>query len=312
MIHSAIEENVGVYQYFRRGAAQDKAYIISIAIGKLMVAKSKLLVLLLVVFFVAASVNAREQRVTVSGSSTVMPLAELGAEEFNMLQDRYHVSVTAGGTGVGIVDVAEGRSSIAMASREIQLVERQRYETGNKRFKEIPVGYDAICLVVSPEVYNSGVTSLTKEDVKQIYRGDITNWRDLGGPDSEIFAIGRKAGSGTRDTFNEIIMGCKEAETPGVSMEASDSSEVKTAIRGSDNAIGYVGYSYVLRGDTKVISIDGVQPTIESIRSGAYTLARKLYFYTLGEPSPGAKAFIDYVLSPDGQKIAMENGFIPV
>jgi len=133
-----------------------------------MAAKSKLLALLLVAFFVAASVHAREQRVTVSGSSTVMPLAELEAEEFNMLQDRYHVSVTSGGTGVGIVDVAEGRSSIAMASREIQLVEKQRFETGNKRFEEIAVGYDAICLVVSPEVYNSGVTSLTKDDVKQI------------------------------------------------------------------------------------------------------------------------------------------------
>ena len=80
---------------------------------------------------------------------------------------------------------------------------------------EFLVGYDAICLVVSPEVYDSGVTTLTKDELKQIYAGDITNWEELGGPNTEIFVIGRKPGSGTRDTFDETIMGSKEAETPG-------------------------------------------------------------------------------------------------
>ena len=82
------------------------------------------------------------------------------------------------------------------------------------RFIEHPVGFDAICLVVSPDVYDSGVTTLTKDEVKQIYAGDITNWEELGGPNTEIFVIGRRPGSGTRDTFNEIIMGSREAETP--------------------------------------------------------------------------------------------------
>jgi phosphate transport system substrate-binding protein len=241
-----------------------------------------------------------------------MPLAELSAEEFNLLQDKYHVSVTSGGTGVGIVDVAEGRSDIAMASREIELVERQRYEISSEKFMEFPVGFDAICLVVSPEIYDSGVTSLTKDELKQIYAGDITNWDELGGPNMEILVIGRKPGSGTRDTFDETIMGSKEAETPGTIIEAADSSEVKTAIQGGDNAIGYVGYSYVMKGDTKVVSLDGIKPTIENIKNGTYPLARKLYFITLGEPKPGAKAFIDYVLGADGQKIATENGFIPI
>ncbi len=276
---------------------------------------SKLLAMLLVVISLvssAALVEAKERKVTVSGSSTVMPLAELAAEEFNLLQDDCHVSVTSGGTGVGIVDVAEGRSDIAMASREIEPVERQRCESSDRKFEEFSVGFDAICLVVSPDIYDSGVTSLSKEQVKQIYTGEITNWDELDGPDMEIFAIGRKSGSGTRDTFHEVILGSKEAETPGVSMEASDSSEVKTAIMGSDNAIGYVGYSYVLHGDTKVISLDGIQPTIENIKKGAYPLARRLYFDTLGDPKPGALAFLNYMQSPEGQKIATENGFIPI
>ncbi len=275
-------------------------------------AESKLLMLLLFFFLVAASSEAREVTVAVSGSSTVMPMAELAAEEFNMMQDKYTVNIKSGGSGVGIVDVAEGRSDIAMTSREIKLEERQRCETPSVRFIEHLVGFDAICLVVSPEVYDSGVTALSKEEVKQIFAGDITNWEELGGPNMEIFVVGRRAGSGTRDTFNEVIMGSREMETPGVSYDAGESSEVKFSTQRSDNAIGYMGYSFVMTGDTNVISLDGVQPTIDSIKSGAYPLARKLYFVTLGEPSPGAKAFIDYVLSPVGQQIAEENGFIPI
>ena len=251
-------------------------------------------------------------RVTVSGSSTVMPLAEMDAEEFNMLQKAYYVTITSGGTGVGITDIGEGRSEIAMASREIKPSERMFCEIGGKQIHEFIVGYDAICIVVSPEIYESGIASLTREQLKDIYSGKISNWKDVDGPDSDIFVIGRRAGSGTRDIFNEIIMGSKEAETPGVSMEAGDSSEVKTAIKGSNNAIGYVGYSYVQSGDMNLVALEGVNPTIEAIRNGAYPLARKLYFYTLGIPKPGARAFIDFVLCNEGQKIAIENGFIPI
>ena len=259
----------------------------------------------------SAAPGARETDIAISGSSTVMPLAELSAEELLLLQNCYHVSVASGGTGVGIVDVAEGRSKIAMASREVKPVEQQRYESADRKFEQFLVGYDAICLVVSPKVFDSGVASLTREQVREIYTGEITNWKRVGGPNKEIFAIGRKAGSGTRDTFNEVILGSIEAEVPGEAMEASDSSEVKTAIMTANNAIGYVGYSFVLRGDTKVVSLDGVSPTIENIKKGLYPLARKLYFYTLGDPAPGPRAFMEYLHSPEGQKIAVENGFIP-
>jgi phosphate transport system substrate-binding protein len=271
-----------------------------------------LLFLIILLGILATFAEAKEVKVTVSGSSTVMPLAELAAEEFNLMQDEYHVSVTSGGTGVGIIDIAQGRSDIAMASREITPVERQRYETAKERFQELPIAIDAICIVLSDDVYDSGVTDLTRDQVKRIYAGDIINWMDVGGQDMEIFAIGRRAASGTRDTFHEIIMGSKEAEAPGVSMEASESSEVKTAIRGSDNAIGYMGYSYILKGDAKVIALDGVPPTMDNIKNESYPLARKLYFYTMGDPSPGARAFMDYLQGPEGEKIAVENGFIPM
>ena len=271
-----------------------------------------LLALVLVFLPMGADALSRVTTVVVSGSSTVMPLAELAAEEFNLVQERYRVNVKSGGSGVGIVDLAEGRADIAMTSRDLKLQERQRYESPTTRFAEQVVGYDAICLVVSPTVYDFGVTSLSRDQVRRIYSGSIVNWAELGGPNLGIFAVGRRPGSGTRDTFNEIIMGSREAETPGVAYDSGESSEVKFSTQRSDNAIGYMGYSFVMRGDARVISLDGIYPSIENIKNGTYPLARKLYFVTLGQPSPGAIAFIDYVLSPAGQQIAIDNGFIPV
>lgn len=269
-----------------------------------------ILLAIIVVILLFPSSNGAE-RVRISGSTTVMPLAELCAEEFNFLHKDYLVTVTGGGSGVGIVDVAEGRAEIAMCSREIKDSERALYESPDRKFEEILIGYDAIIIVVSQEVYNLGVRDLNVTEVKKIYSGEIKNWRSVGGPDMDIMVVGRKSGSGTRDTFNEIIMGSREAETPGVSIEALDSSEVKAAIVGSDKAIGYLGYSYVKTGGVRAISLDGVPPTIENIRSGRYRLARKLYFCTFGDPTPGAKAFIDFVLGPEGRRIAEEHGFIP-
>jgi phosphate transport system substrate-binding protein len=196
-----------------------------------------------------------------------------------------------------------------MASREVTAAEKSKY--GDK-FQEFPIGYDGIVIVVSKPLYDAGITNLTKAQVKKIYSGEIKNWKDLGGPDAEIYVVSREQGSGTRDTFNEDIMGNRSAETPGVNTVALGSAEVKTAVAGSDKAIGYLGYSYAEGGNVGAMALDGVKPTIESIKDGSYELARKLYFYTYGDPKPGAKAFIDFVLSPEGQKIAAENGFIPL
>ncbi len=254
----------------------------------------------------------RAQEIRISGSTTVMPLIELCAEVFNVANETYRVSVTGGGSGVGINDLGEGRSSLAMTSREVKQDEKQKFESPGRRFREIPVGYDGIVVVVSSKVYESGVTAITMEQLRAIYSGQIRNWKELGGSDRGIFAISRKSGSGTRDNFNEMVMGKKEAETPGAEQEAGDSSEVKTALVGGDNGIGYVGFSYVTDGSIRPLALEGTVPTIDTLRSGKYPLARKLFLCSLGNPSPGAQAFIDFVIGPEGQKIALENGFIPL
>jgi phosphate transport system substrate-binding protein len=267
---------------------------------------SALLIALLIGSIGSLMVMAKET-VRVSGSTTVLPLAEAGAEAFNAEQSDYEVLVSGGGTGVGINDVAAGNSQIGMASREVTKDEKSQF--GDK-FEENMVGYDGIVIAVSKQIYDSGVTSLSKDQVMKVYSGEIKNWKDLGGPDEQILVVAREAGSGTRDTFNEDIMGSKAAETSGVNTVANSNAEVRTAITGSNKAIGYLGFSYAEDGTLGVITLDGVKPTKETIKEGSYELNRKLYFYTFAGAKPGAKAFIDFMIGSEGQKIAEENGYV--
>ena len=267
------------------------------------------LIIALIMGAVCTSMVMAKETVRVSGSTTVLPLAEGGAEAFNGEQSDYETLVTGGGTGVGMKNIAEGNSEIAMASREVTAEEISQF--GDK-FKENLVGYDGIVIAVSKEIYDAGVTALSKDQVKAIYTGEINNWKDVGGPDEEMMVVAREQGSGTRDTFNEDIMGDKKAETPGVNTVAGSNAEIRTALTGSDKAIGYLGFSYAEDGAVGMITLDGVKPTAETIKDGSYELARKLYFYTFGDTTEGAQAFIDYMMGEDGQKVAEEYGFVPL
>jgi phosphate transport system substrate-binding protein len=267
------------------------------------------LIIALIVGAVCTSMVMAKETIRVSGSTTVLPLAEGGAEAFNGEQSDYETLVTGGGTGVGMKNIAEGNSEIAMASREVTAEEISQF--GDK-FKENMVGYDGIVIAVSKEIYDAGVTALSKDQVKAIYTGEINNWNDVGGPDEEMMVVAREQGSGTRDTFNEDIMGDKKAETPGVNTVAGSNAEIRTALTGSDKAIGYLGFSYAEDGAVGMITLDGVKPTAETIKEGRYELARKLYFYTFGDTTEGAQAFIDYMMGEDGQKVAKEYGFVPL
>ncbi|VVB72150.1 PBP superfamily domain protein [uncultured archaeon] len=273
-----------------------------------MIKLATVLCLALIIGSVATASAA--EKITVTGSTTVLPLAEAEAEAYNGQQTDCQITVTGGGTGAGITAAGEGRADIAMASREIKDSERSKYSKNN--FQQFFIGYDGICIVVSKSIYDAGVKAITKEQLKNIYAGKIKNWKELNGPDKDIYVVAREDGSGTRDTFNELVMGSTTTETPGVSTVAQGNSEVKTAVTGSDKAIGYVGFSYAKGGDLGVLKYEDVMPAVENIKSGSYPLNRHLYFYTWGQPTPCAQKFIDFVLSTPGQKIAEENGFIPL
>ncbi|MDF0589628.1 phosphate ABC transporter substrate-binding protein [Candidatus Methanocrinis natronophilus] len=249
------------------------------------------------------------QTVTVTGSTTVMPLVEVSAEVFNMQQTGIMVTVSGvGGSGVGIKNVASGFSSIGMSSREVRDDEVALY---GDNFREYLIGYDAVCIAVSRSIYEGGVTNLTRDQLRGIYDGNVTNWRDLGGPDLDIYAVARTVGSGTGDLFNEMVMGELATEALGASTYAQNNAEMKTAITKSEWAIGYLGFNYVQDGPLRAVAYEGVFPTAETIRDGTYLLTRPLYVITWGEPDAGEKAFIDFLLGEAGQSLVEEIGFLP-
>ena len=223
--------------------------------------------------------------ILVSGSTTVLPLAEAGAEFFNGMQSNYTILVTGGGTYAGIENIATGKSDIAMASSKV--AELAIISSGYK-FKEKLIGHDGIAIVVSKDLYDAGVTSLTKDHVKRIYSGEINNWKDLGGFDKQIMVVARDNGSGTRDVFDKYFLGRKSAESASMCIVADGNAEMKRLINESNTAIGYLGFSYSEDGSVGVITLDGVKPTTKTIKNASYELARKLYFYTYGDAKPGA------------------------
>lgn len=248
------------------------------------------------------------ESLVITGSTTVLPAVERCAEVFNQGHKDIVVQVSSGGSGRGIQDVASGLADIGMASREVKESEVRQF---GDRFVEHLIGYDAIAVVVSKEVYDAGVTGLTSEEVSKIYSGEIYNWKAVDGPDELILPVARVPGSGTGDTFNEMIMGSSRAETEGVEVNAMENAEIKTLIVQSDKAIGYLGIGYAKTGDLGAVALDGVAPSAENVKDRSYKLSRPLYLYTWNGTSDSEAEFINFVLGPEGQGIMEEEGFFP-
>ncbi len=269
-----------------------------------------LLTAICLIFLAAGCVEeSSKENLVITGSTTVLPAVERCAEVFNGMQDEIGVQVSSGGSGRGVQDVATGLADIGMSSRDLKQSEIENF---GDHFIAHLIGYDAIAIAVSKDVYDAGVTSLSSEQVAKIYAGETVNWNKVGGPDMPILPVARIPGSGTGDTFNKFIMGSTKAETPGVGVNAMENAEIKTLLVQSNKAIGYLGIGYAKTGDIGVIELDGVLPTVENVESRKYKLSRSLYLYTWMETGEKEAKFIDFVLGEIGQRIVEEEGFISV
>jgi phosphate transport system substrate-binding protein len=237
--------------------------------------------------------------VTMSGSTTVLPLGAALSEAYTTTK----IDVTGGGTGAGMTALAAGTTDIAMASRVISKDEAAKMGTYSQNL----IGYDGLIMITGGDV---GVTSVTQPQLKAIFDGTYTNWKELGGSDLDIIAIGREGGSGTKETFLVDIMGDKTAECAGEQLICMSSAEILQAVKQTPGAIGYVGFSYA-KG-VNVLAYNDVQPSEETIKNKKYPLARELFLYTKQDASQEIKDFVNFALSPEGQKIAVENGYIPL
>jgi len=266
--------------------------------------------------------NNEDTTVTIKGSSTVLPIAEICAEEFMNMNPDVQITVAGGGSSVGIKSVANGEVDIGDASREAKASDVENIDGVElSDLVDNVVAYDGIAVVVSPNVKDNGVTALTMDEIYQIYTGDITNWNELGGPDLEIYVNDRASTSGTRATFVELIENSEgnaledfeeDGGTLAVDNVNQENSNVVTAVSGSQQAIGYVGLGYVNEDTCPAVTVDGVLPSTSTVKGGSYPISRSLHMYTLGQPTGLTKDFIDYVQSEDGQEVVVQEGFITI
>jgi phosphate transport system substrate-binding protein len=222
-----------------------------------------------------------------------------------------NIVVNAGGSGSGFNQLAEGQTDIGMMSRDITAGELADFSAHS--FTPITIGRDAVVPVVSSEIYDAGVRELSLEDIAKIYRGEISNWAELGGPDVEIFVIDKEASSGTRQTFMEIVLGDPKAEAPAANLVIGSNNEEQTALTQSNAAIGMLSIAW-LNEDVKGLSIKTssglITPTLENISNGRFPIVRDLNIIVREDISPRAQAFVDYLLSPAGQVFVERSGYI--
>jgi len=241
---------------------------------------------------------------SIAGSTTVLPIAAKAAEKYMDSNPGIDVQVNGGGTGAGVQAAGEGTAMIGMASRDLKAEELKKYPD------LIPhqIAIDGLVFITNTE---NPIPSLTLDQIKKIYDGNITNWKEVGGKDAQIVVVGRDSASGTRDYMFTDVM--KKADFVKTQLEKNSNGAVKQTIEQTSTAIGYVGLGYVDQTIHAVpLSVNGtlMVPSIEAVKAGTYPLSRPLHLLTKGQPTGDAEKFIAFLGGEEGEKIITEEGFI--
>lgn len=234
----------------------------------------------------------------IAGSTSVQGLSEELAGEFMARNRGVKINVAGGGSGAGIKAAQDGTADIGASSRELKPEEKQ--------VQEHLIAKDGIAVIVHKD---NPVDNLSLAQMQQVFAGEITNWRELGGNDAGISLVVREEGSGTRGAFEEIVL--KDKPFPAGVLVQNSTGAVRTAVAGNPDAIGFISIGS-MNDEVKALKVDGVEATTENVLNGSYKIARPFLYLTKEEPQGTVKAFIDFVLSDDGQSIIEESGFVPV
>ena len=245
--------------------------------------------------------NGDSVTISISGSTSVGPLMEKIQEKYEEENSNVTLEIQQNGSGAGIKDVISGISEIGMSSRELKDEEKTSVQGTT-------VAYDGIALLVNP---NNPVKNISLDDVRKIYTGEITNWKELGGKDSPIVVVSREEGSGTRDAFQEIV-GYKSEELKKDATISDGSGAVKTTVAGNENAIGFASFEYI-DNTVSALSVNDVEPTAENVKAGQYKISRPFILVTKEDTlTEEGQKLIDFVLSNEGQQIVEENKLITI
>lgn len=270
----------------------------------------KKIVLLLAVSTIVCGLTASvtAEKLEIEGSTTVGPIADAFAEAFKQMQPDAQITVKKTGSGDGAAALIDGRCSIASMSRFMK----------PKEFKDavakdiMPVAHiiamDGVCVIVHP---SNPISALTSDQIKDIYMGKITNWKELGGADMPIVAISRDTSSGTYETFHELVM--KKEKLADTVEYVNSNPQAKNRVMTTSGAIGYVGLGFV-DSAVKALKVDSISPTRQTIATGTYPVARPLYLFTNGYPKLGSLVhqFCTFYLTEMGQEIIEQKGFVPL
>jgi len=248
--------------------------------------------------------QAHAEKIVVEGSTTVLPIAQKAAEVFMGSHASADISVRGGGSGVGIASLLDKACNIADASRAIKDAELAKAASNGVDPKAHVIAMDGIAVIVNPA---NSVSALTKKQIKDIYTGKISNWSQLGGSDEKIVVVSRDTSSGTFEAFGELALSGGKVRADAL-MQASNQA-VASVVEKTPGAIGYVGLGY-MGSNTKALSVEGIMPSKDTVLTNKYPIGRPLFMYTNGSPTGLAKEFIDFVLSPEGQKIVDQEGFV--
>lgn len=247
----------------------------------------------------------------IKGSDTVLPLTQTLSEIYMNQHPEATITVTGGGSGVGISALLDGTTDIAMASRRIKFSEKMKLKQSHHEPCEVVVAYDALAVIVNPQ---NPVQKLTREQLEAIFRGKITNWKEVGGEDAKIIVYSRETSSGTYEFFKESVLQNKNYMSGVLSMPATGA--IIQSVSQTRGAIGYVGLAY-LNPMIKALAVsyDGgknyVYPSVESAVSKKYPVVRPLYYYYDKANEAAVMPFIQYIESTQGQAETLKLGFIP-
>jgi phosphate transport system substrate-binding protein len=253
---------------------------------------------LFLVLFSACSHGPGQSGLIVAGSTSIQPFADRWAEVYMEKRRGAVVTVQGGGSSAGIQAARSGAAHIGMSSRELKPEESD--------LLRIEVARDGLAVIVHPFNPLSNITSL---QVKSVFNGEVRNWKILNGADHEIDVVTREEGSGTRGAFQEMVMG-QDRIFKGAIVQDSNGT-VREIVAGNPNSIGFISLGLV-NDRVKALHLDGVVPSEESIRRKEYRLVRPFLFVTSGPPGGPARAFIDFVLSDEGQALVKREGILPV
>lgn len=258
------------------------------------------------------SEKKEEIALTVKGSDTVLPLAQMEAEKMMKSNKDVSVTVVGGGTGVGLTALKEGTTDLAMASRDLKTEEMLDFKENKVDIVKTLIAYDALSVIVNPA---NKVSKLTREQLEQIFTGAITNWKEVGGEDLKIVAYSRESSSGTYEYFKEEVLQEKNYASSVLSMPATGA--IVQSVGQTAGAIGYIGLAYETKSVKQLeVSYDGgktfVQPSLETAMDKSYPISRPLFFFHRKENTEKVQQYIDFILSDEGQKIVEEVGYVPL